>query len=82
MLKLFLTSLDFLPFSISILLHSVVAGESALSWSPLSWTPSSQVAVPPVPHIEPHSRGEREFPFPVIPGNTSLKFPFPSRGIL
>ena len=28
------------------------------------------------------SRGEREFPFPVIPGNTSLKFPFPSRGIL
>ena len=22
-------------------------------------------------------RGEREFPFPVIPGNTSLKFPFP-----
>ena len=26
--------------------------------------------------------GEREFPFPVIPGNTSLKFPFPSRGIL
>ena len=28
------------------------------------------------------SRGEREFPFPVIPGNTSLKFPFPSHGIL
>ena len=27
-------------------------------------------------------RGEREFPFPVIPGKTSLKFPFPSRGIL
>ena len=25
-----------------------------------------------------HCRGEREFPFPVIPGNTSLKFPFPS----
>ena len=25
-----------------------------------------------------HSRGEREFPFPVIPGNTSLKFPVPS----
>ena len=24
------------------------------------------------------SRGEREFPFPVIPGNTSLKFPVPS----
>ena len=23
-------------------------------------------------------RGEREFPFPVIPGNTSLKFPVPS----
>ena len=22
-------------------------------------------------------RGEREFPFPVIPGNTNLKFPFP-----
>ena len=22
-------------------------------------------------------RGEREFPFPAIPGNTSLKFPFP-----
>ena len=55
-MKLFLTSLDFLPFSISILLHSVVAGESALSWSPLSWTPSSQVAVPPVPHIELHSQ--------------------------
>ena len=30
----------------------------------------------------PFARGEREFPFPVIPGNTSLKFPFPSRGIL
>ena len=28
------------------------------------------------------TRGEREFPFPVIPWNTSLKFPFPSRGIL
>ena len=27
------------------------------------------------------SRGEREFPFSVIPGNTSLKFPFPSHGI-
>ena len=27
-------------------------------------------------------RGEREFPFPVIPGNTCLKFPVPSRGIL
>ena len=25
-----------------------------------------------------HHRGEREFPFPVIPGNTSLKFPVPS----
>ena len=24
------------------------------------------------------SRGEREFPFPVIPGNTCLKFPVPS----
>ena len=24
------------------------------------------------------ARGEREFPFPVIPGNTSLKFPVPS----
>ena len=24
-------------------------------------------------------KGEREFPFPEIPGNTSLKFPFPSR---
>ena len=24
-----------------------------------------------------YSRGEREFPFSVIPGNTSLKFPFP-----
>ena len=23
-------------------------------------------------------RGEREFPFPVIPGNTRLKFPVPS----
>ena len=23
-------------------------------------------------------KGEREFPCPVIPGNTSLKFPFPS----
>ena len=28
------------------------------------------------------ARGEWEFPFPVIPGKTSLKFPFPSRGIL
>ena len=26
----------------------------------------------------PCPRGEREFPFPVIPRNTSLKFPFPS----
>ena len=24
--------------------------------------------------------GEREFPFSVIPGNTSLKFPFPFHG--
>ena len=24
------------------------------------------------------NRGEREFPFPVIPGNTCLKFPVPS----
>jgi hypothetical protein len=25
-------------------------------------------------------RGEREFPFPTIPGNTSLPFPFPKAG--
>ena len=25
-------------------------------------------------------RGEREFPFPTIPGNTSLPFPFPKVG--
>ena len=28
--------------------------------------------------LEEFPRGEREFPFPVIPGNTSLKFPVPS----
>ena len=27
-------------------------------------------------------RGEREFPFHMIPGNTILKFTFPSHGIL
>ena len=26
------------------------------------------------------SRGEREFPFPIIPGNTGLPFPFPKFG--
>ena len=26
------------------------------------------------------ARGEREFPFPAIPGNTSLPFPFPKIG--
>ena len=29
-------------------------------------------------HICLRSRAEREFPFPVIPGDTSLKFPVPS----
>ena len=28
---------------------------------------------------EQDAKGEREFPFPVIPGNTSLIFPFQSR---
>ena len=28
----------------------------------------------------PFSRGEREFPFPTIPGTTSLQFPFPKIG--
>ena len=29
---------------------------------------------------DPGLRGEREFPFPTIPGNTGLPFPFPKFG--
>ena len=35
--------------------------------------------VPNVPYVL-HVRGEREFPFPTIPGNTGLPFPFPKFG--
>ena len=39
-------------------------------------------SIPPknddVIYEQPLIRGEREFPFPVIPRNTSLKFPVPS----
>ena len=31
-------------------------------------------------YIYRRGRGEREFPFPTIPGNTSLPFPFPKFG--
>ena len=52
---------------IGCMLRKVAKG----SYQSLKWGPED-----PVP---PQHRSEREFPFPVIPGNTSLKFPFPSR---